>query len=461
MRPGERTREKLLEDLELLRQRNDELERAESERKRTEEALAHRNEELTVLFTVANILVEPGTFEDKVARVMEELLRICQGDRAVFMVRDDEVEGLKVISQAGQVSAGPPTTWVSYESVSGDAFRQGEPIVVNDYGEHAHAVATGVSRGIGSAIALPVKNSEGTMGVLDLISGEPNHFTPERVKALLVVGDGLGMLMANARLYELLQQHADELARSNAELEQFAYVASHDLQEPLRSIVGFTGFLSRRYGGQLGEHADRYISRIVNASMRMQTQIEDLLTYSRVGRHVEDLVPTDCDTIVAQEIGNLRAAIQEAGAAVTHEPLPTVMAHSSLVSQLLRNLIGNAIKFRRDGLAHVHVSAQQTNREWVFSVKDDGIGIELQFADRIFSIFQRLHTRDEYPGTGIGLAVCKKAVDRLGGRIWVDSDPGGGSIFYFTVPIPGSVETAIEYSPSDKRLGPSAGGYQR
>ena len=234
---------------------------------------------------------------------------------------------------------------------------------------------------------------------------------------------------------EALRQYAEDLSRSNSDLEQFAYVASHDLQEPLRAIVGFTKMLARRYEGQLDEDADDYISRIVNASGRMQSLIIDLLEYSRVGRGVEKLKPTDCETIVTRVIDGLHAAVEDSGAIVTHDPLPTVMADATLLGQVFSNLIANAMKFQSDGSPHVHVSARSLETEWVFSVQDDGIGLEPQYAERIFVIFQRLHARTEYEGTGIGLAICKKAVERLGGRIWVESQTGEGTTFFFTIPI--------------------------
>ena len=236
------------------------------------------------------------------------------------------------------------------------------------------------------------------------------------------------------RAEEALAVRAQELERSNADLEQFAYVASHDLQEPLRAIAGFTKILGRRYQGRLDADADGLITRTVNAAARMQGLINDLLTYSRTGRDVGSYAPTDCATVVDQEIDNLKSAIDESGAVVTRDPLPTVVANASLLSQVFGNLISNAIKFRDSRPPQVHVSAERRETEWVFSVKDEGIGIDPQYVERIFIIFQRLHSPSEYVGTGIGLAVCKKAVQRLGGRIWVESRPGKGATFYFALP---------------------------
>ena len=242
---------------------------------------------------------------------------------------------------------------------------------------------------------------------------------------------------------EELAHRAGDLARSNADLEQFAYVASHDLQEPLRSIAGFSKLLTRRYQGRLDEDADGLIKRISDSTTRMQVLILDLLAYSRVGKDIDKFAPTDCDPIVDAEIDNLQAVIEETGATVIHDPLPAVIGHASLLSQLFRNLISNAIKFHGEEPSRIHISAEQLHDEWVFSVRDNGIGVDPEYAEQIFTIFQRLHSQDEYPGTGIGLAVCKKVVNRLGGRIWVDSHEGKGTTFFFTVPIPGNKEAMV------------------
>jgi signal transduction histidine kinase len=236
------------------------------------------------------------------------------------------------------------------------------------------------------------------------------------------------------RAEEELEQYASELERSNQELQQFAYVASHDLQEPLRMVTSYVQLLQRRYRGQLDSDADEFIAFAVDGATRMQALIKGLLTYSRVGTRGKPFEPTDTETTLNHTLMNLKLAIEESDTVVTHDPLPTVIADAMQMEQLLQNLIGNAIKFKREHPPRVHVGASRQNGEWIFSVQDNGIGIEPRYNDRIFLIFQRLHTRDQYPGTGIGLAVCKRIVERHNGRIWVQSEPDQGSTFYFTIP---------------------------
>ncbi len=234
-----------------------------------------------------------------------------------------------------------------------------------------------------------------------------------------------------------LQELTENLKRSNQELEQFAYVASHDLQEPLRAVTSYTQLLSQRYQGKLDAKADKWIAYIVDGATRMQQLINDLLAYSRVGTKGKEFQLTDGNAVVRQTLANLQVAIAEKGAAVTHDPLPAIMADAGQLVQLLQNLVGNAIKFCGSDVPHVHIYAVQKDADWVFAVRDNGIGISPEYAERIFLIFQRLHSRREYAGTGIGLAICKRIVERHGGRIWVESQLGEGATFYFTIPIIG------------------------
>jgi PAS domain S-box-containing protein len=231
-----------------------------------------------------------------------------------------------------------------------------------------------------------------------------------------------------------LVQKVEELNRSNEELGQFAYVASHDLQEPLRMVASYTQLLSRRYKGKLDADADDFIAFAVDGANRMQRLIQDLLSYSRIGTKGKDLLDISSEEALQQALVNLRGAIEESGALVTHDPLPPVLADEMQLAQLFQNLVGNAIKYQSSEVPRVHISAARNGaRKWLFSVQDNGLGIDPQYFDRIFGMFQRLHKREAFAGTGIGLAICKKIVERHGGRISVESEPGKGSTFRFAL----------------------------
>jgi len=231
-----------------------------------------------------------------------------------------------------------------------------------------------------------------------------------------------------------LQQLNQELERSNQELEQFAYVASHDLQEPLRMVISFTQLLSQNYAGKLDEQADQIIDFAVDGATRMQQLIQDLLSYSRVGTQAKVLETVNCNQIVENAIANLQLSIQESEATLNLTSLPTLTANPRQLTQLFQNLIGNAIKYRGDAAPIVEVGYQHQQDRYLFWIKDNGIGIDSKHADRVFMVFQRLHTRKEYSGTGIGLAICKKIVEQQGGEIWVESEVDQGSSFFFTLP---------------------------
>jgi signal transduction histidine kinase len=236
------------------------------------------------------------------------------------------------------------------------------------------------------------------------------------------------------RTEDALVRTGDDLKRSNKDLEQFAYVASHDLQEPLRAVAGFVGLLKKLYRHKLDGDAAEYIDLAVEGAERMLTLIHDLLTYSRVGTKGGAFVAMHMKDALDNALKNLQVAISETQTRITYDEMPEVTADTTQMTQLLQNLIANAIKFHGQKEPEIHIEAQRTGSEWVISVRDNGIGIEQQYYDRIFLIFQRLHTRSQFQGTGIGLAVCKKIVERHGGRIWVESKPGQGSTFFFTVP---------------------------
>ncbi len=231
-----------------------------------------------------------------------------------------------------------------------------------------------------------------------------------------------------------LARHAAELQRSNIELSQYAYVASHDLQEPLRMVVTYTDRLTEHLGGRLDERSQAWANYVVEGASRMQSLIEGLLEFSRVRPEEAEFTDVDCEIVLRRTLANLQAAIQESAATVTHDPLPTISADPLQLLQLFQNLIGNALKFRGDDAPVIHIGCVPAGAGWHFTVADNGIGIDAADADRIFVLFQRLHSKDEYSGAGIGLALCKKIVDAHGGRMWVDSKRGGGATFHWTLP---------------------------
>ena len=255
-------------------------------------------------------------------------------------------------------------------------------------------------------------------------TNQPIYDPEVRVTEILTVGTDITEL----------KRTEDELRRSNAELEQFAYVASHDLQEPLRTVAGMMQMLQKRYGGQLDARADEYIHFAVDATDRMQQLINDLLDFSRIERRGRPFAETNMEKVLQIALANLKMAVAESDAKITHDPLPTVMADSGQLTQVLQNLIGNAIKFRSEQPPEIHISAEKIEHGWQFAVQDNGIGIDPEYFERIFLIFQRLHTRKEYPGTGIGLALCKRIIERHGGEIWIESELKHGTTFYFTLP---------------------------
>jgi signal transduction histidine kinase len=270
------------------------------------------------------------------------------------------------------------------------------------------------------------------VGVLAMFSR--SHLAADTMSAIGSIADLIGQGFVRRRTEIELEQKVSELARSNADLEQFAYVASHDLQEPLRMVASYNQLLARRYKGKLGEDADEFIGFTVEGVTRMQRLINDLLAYSRVGTRGGERVEVDLAKVFETTVQNLEQAIKDTGAIVTADPLPKVVADEPQMMQLLQNLIGNAIKFHGEDVPKIHVGVKAQAKQFEFSVKDNGLGIDPQYFERIFVIFQRLNPRENYPGTGIGLAICKKIVERHGGRIWVESAPGQGSTVLFTIP---------------------------
>ncbi|MBA3539523.1 MAG: PAS domain-containing sensor histidine kinase [Deltaproteobacteria bacterium] len=294
-------------------------------------------------------------------------------------------------------------------------------------GDPAWAVANGMVAFAG----YPLLVQRRCVGVVAMFAR--HALAPDTLDSVAAVADAIAQGIERKRAEESLELRARELARSNAELERFAYVASHDLQEPLRMVASYTQLLGRRYKGKLDEAADEFIGFAVDGANRMQALINDLLSFSRVGTRATQLVTISLEQPVKAAMSNLKTAIDESQAKVTYDPLPTLAIDQQQMTQVFQNLIGNALKFRGESAPAVHVSAQPNGDDWQITVRDNGIGISEEFFDNLFVLFQRLHTRTEYPGNGIGLAICKKIIERHGGRIWVESKPGEGAAFLFTL----------------------------
>ena len=340
--------------------------------------------------------------------------------------------------------------------------------------ELAHYRGNCMKFGFASLAIVPIRYREETIGALHLADRRQGQFPPDAVEFIESISpligeaihrfqteaelaehrDHLEVLVrqrtgelekANTRLQveiaerqraqETLEHTAEELKRSNRDLEQFAYVASHDLQEPLRAVGGYVQLLQRRFPAALDAKANEFIAGAIEGASRMERLITDLLAFSRVGTRGGAFSPAPLDAVLTEALQNLQTALASSLATLEREPLPTLTVDATQIMQLFQNLVGNAIKFRGEQPPKIQVGARQEDQRWVFWVRDNGIGIEPRYFDRIFQIFQRLHTRRHYPGTGIGLAICKKIVERHGGAIWVESRPDQGSTFYFSIPI--------------------------
>ncbi|MEN6458771.1 MAG: ATP-binding protein [Thermoguttaceae bacterium] len=419
-----------ISDLKRRERRIDTLTRVYAVLSQVNEVIVRVRDADALFSEVCRIIAETGRFPLAWVgrRDGKRVVPVAFSGPAANMVHEIQVE------VEGRLGAGP----------TGTCLREHRPVVNDDFTTNP-AMAPWREQanrhGLRTSAAFPLYRQGQPIGTLTLYAADPNAFDADQVTLLASLSadisyalDAIDDERRRVLAEEALRKSADELARSNEDLEQFASVASHDLQEPLRTVTGFVDLLRKRYVQQLDAEANRFIEFVLEGTERMQTLIRDLLAYSRVSTRRREPVSVDVGELLDQVQTTLHEQIQEARAEITHGPLPTVRADASQLAQLFQNLIGNGMKFRGQSPPKVHVEAVRDGDFWHFSVRDNGIGIDAKHHEQIFEVFRRLHTREHYEGTGIGLAICKKIVDRHGGRIWVESEPGHGATFHFTLP---------------------------
>jgi len=399
------------------------------------EQSARRQEALRA--DVSAALARPSSKAQMLQTACEAVVRRLGVASAQVWILDPEAPVLHLRASAGRLAhqEGEKARIPLGQFAIGRIAQERRPYTTNELRHAPDAMDLGwvLRKGMESFAGYPLVLGEQLVGVFAVFGAEPIPW--ETSEVLAAVAEIITQGVERRRAEQSLRLHAEELSRSNEELQQFAYVASHDLQEPLRMVASYTQLLARRYRGKLDKDADEFIGYAVEGVNRMQRLIQDLLAYSRVGTRGRELRPCETAPVVQHVVENLQAMLHETKGEVKVGPLPAVLADESQLTQLFQNLLANALKFHGQEPPRVEVAAEPQGREaWRFTVKDNGLGIDPQYFERIFIIFQRLHGREEYPGTGIGLAICKKIVERHGGRMGVESRPGEGSTFWFTLP---------------------------
>ena len=422
-----------------------------TERKQREEDLQRLNRALRAHSKSDQALMRAQNEADYLEAACRIVVEDC-GHAMVWVgfAEDDGAKTVRPAAQAGFEEGYIVTlriTWADTErgrGPTGTAIRTGQPSLCRNMLTDPRFEpwrSEAIKRGYASSLVLPLMADGRAFGALTIYSRQPDGFGADEVTLLTDLAadmaygiTALRLRAAKARADEALRQTAEDLQRSNRDLEQFAYVASHDLQEPLRAVGGYVKLLQHRFPEKLDGKARDYVAGAFEGATRMERLITDLLAYSRVGTHGGNFASTDLQAVLERALDNLAPAITAAQATITHDALPALFVDATQIMQLFQNLIGNALKFHGESPPGIHIGARREQGRWVFSVRDNGIGIEPQYYEKIFHIFQRLHTRKDYPGTGIGLAICKRIVERHGGTIWVESQPGQGSSFFFAIP---------------------------
>ena len=388
--------------------------------------------------TLVGQAVELSQQAEELARsrqALETQTRMLQSEARYRGLLEAAPDAMVVVNQAGEI------VLLNVQAEKQFGYRRDElvgqkvkNIIPEGFAERliadgARSAAEALAQQIGTGIELSGRRRDGSDFPIEIILSPLE--TSEGILVTAAIRDVTERNKSKAHLVKTV----GELKRSNEELQQFAYVASHDLQEPLRMVASYTQLLAKRYKGRLDTDADEFIAFAVDGCNRMQGLIQDLLAYSRAGTNGKVFCEVSSEDALQQALTNLRITIEQSGAIVSHDSLPVIQTDGTQLTQVFQNLVGNAIKYHSAEAPRVHVSASKNRgHEWIFSVRDNGLGIEPQYFERIFVLFQRLQGRNEFEGTGIGLAICKKVLERIGGRIWVESQLGSGSTFYFALP---------------------------
>lgn len=404
--------------------------------KRTENLLRRQKVQLEALRQVGLEITAQLDLNTLLQSIIAHSVEILNGDRGALWLYQPDADVLKMVANYnGALPVG--ATVARGQDIIGAIWETGHPLVVTNYREYPdHTPAFVAAMGDASIVGVPIFWGSIVQGAISIAKNRPNAFTDADAELLTLLAAQAAIALENARLHENSQRHSHELARSNQDLQDFAYAASHDLQEPLRKIMTFGDRLQVRYADQLDERGLDYLQRMQQAATRMQTLIVDLLAYSRVSTQARPFTPVDLNAVLTAVLADLEMRLEETNATIQLDPLPTIDADPTQMAQLFLNLLSNALKFTApDHPPVVHIYSQPADRNhYTIVVNDNGIGFEEKYLDRIFGVFQRLHGREEYSGTGVGLAICQKIVKRHNGHITARSQPGAGATFFVTLP---------------------------